>query len=112
MSVLSLAGWISLIFLAFGAFGAFDRIIRGPALLDRAIAVDVILIVLSSGLCVWMALQETTDFIIVVVVASLIGFISSATLARFTVEGAQANQAEPEPKQGPTGGDIQNGDHI
>jgi len=106
MSVLTLAGWISLVFLAIGAFGAFDRIIRGPALLDRAIAVDVILIVLSSGLAVWMALNQSTDFVIVVVVASLIGFISSATLARFTVEGAHANQAEPEPKQGPTGGDT------
>lgn len=104
MSVLSLAGWISLVFLAMGALGALYRIIRGPALLDRAIAVDVILIVFSSGLAVWMALEQTTDYIVLVVVASLIGFISSATLARFTVEGAQANQTEPEPRQGPTGG--------
>lgn len=106
MSILSLAGWISLVFLAFGAIGALYRIVRGPALLDRAIALDVILIVLSSGLTVWMALNDSTHFIVLVVVASLIGFISSATLARFTVEGAHANQAEPEPQQGPTGGDI------
>ncbi|GAA4117791.1 monovalent cation/H+ antiporter complex subunit F [Enteractinococcus coprophilus] len=106
MSVLSLAGWISLGFLALGAIGALYRIVRGPALLDRAIAVDVILIVLSSGLTVWMALNDSTHFIVLVVVASLIGFISSATLARFTVEGAHANQAEPEPQQGPTGGDV------
>lgn len=106
MSVLALAGWISLVLLAFGALGALYRIVRGPALLDRAIAVDVILIVFSSGLTVWMALNDSTDFIVVVVVASLIGFISSATLARFTVEGAQANQSEPEPKQWPTGGEV------
>lgn len=106
MSILTLAAWISMVFLALGALGALYRIIRGPALLDRAIAVDVILIVLSSGLAVWMALYDTTDYITLVVVASLIGFISSATLARFTVEGAQANQTEPEPKQGPTGGEL------
>mgnify|MGYP002738269493 CR=1 FL=1 len=106
MNILSLAGWISVVLLAFGAFGALYRIIRGPALLDRAIAVDVILIVLSSGLTVWMALYDTTHFIVLVVVASLIGFVSSATLARFTVEGAHANQGDPEPKQGPTGGDV------
>ncbi|HEY4536205.1 MAG TPA: monovalent cation/H+ antiporter complex subunit F [Enteractinococcus sp.] len=106
MSILSLAGWLSLTFLGFGAFGALYRIIRGPALLDRAIALDVILIVLSTGLTVWMALQGSTDYIVLVVVASLIGFISSATLARFTVEGAHANQGEPEPKQGPTGGEM------
>lgn len=106
MSLMSLAGWISLIFLAVGALGALYRIIRGPALLDRAIAVDVILIVFSSGLVVWMALNDSSAFITVVVVASLIGFISSTTLARFTVEGSLANHAEPEPKQGPTGGDV------
>lgn len=106
MSILTLAAWISTVLLVLGALGALYRIIRGPALLDRAIAVDVILIVLSSGLCVWMALHDTTDYITLVVVASLIGFISSATLARFTVEGAQANQTEPEPKQGPTGGEL------
>lgn len=104
MNVLELAGWISLLFLAVGALGSLYRIIFGPALLDRAIAVDVLLIVLSSGLTVWMALNESMNFIMIVVVASLIGFISSATLARFTVEGAQANQTEPEPKQSPMGG--------
>lgn len=104
MSVLELAGWISLCFLAIGALGALYRIVFGPALLDRAIAVDVLLIVLSSGLVVWMAIHESAHFIMVVVVASLIGFISSATLARFSVEGAQANKREPEPNQRPLGG--------
>lgn len=106
MSVLALASWISIVLLAVGAIGALYRIIRGPALLDRAIAVDVILIVLSSSLAVWMALKDSTDLMVLIVVASLIGFISSATLARFTVEGPHANQAEPEPKQGPTGGEA------
>lgn len=106
MSVMALAGWISLAFLAVGAVGALYRIIRGPALLDRAIAVDVILIVFSSGLTLWMALNEHTHFIIVVVAASLIGFLSSTTLARFTVEGAHANQSEPEPRHAPTGGEL------
>lgn len=106
MSILELAGWISMALLSFGAAGALYRIIRGPALLDRAIAVDVILIVLSSGLTVWMSLKSSADFIMIVVVASLIGFISSVTLARFTVEGAHANQTEPEPHQRRTGGEI------
>src|SRR5699024_3310651 len=101
MDVLELAGWISLVFLIFCALGALYRIVFGPSLLYRVISVDVLLIVLSSGLTVWMAIHESVHFIMLVVVASLIGFISSTTLARFTVEGAQANQTEPEPKQGP-----------
>src|SRR5690625_1711718 len=106
MSVLALAGWISVVFLALGAFGALYRVIRGPAVLARAIAVDVMLIVFSSGLVVRMALNDPTYFIIIVGVASLIAFISSTILARFTREGANANQSAPEPKQPRAGGDI------
>ncbi len=106
MNILVLAGWICLVLLALGTLGALYRIIMGPALLDRAIALDVLVIVLSSGLTVWMAIQGTTDFIVVVVVASLIGFISSAILARFTVEGAQANRSESTPKARPSGSET------
>jgi len=106
VNILVLAGWISLVLLALGALGALYRIIAGPALLDRAIALDVLVIVLSCGLTVWMAIQGTTHFIVVVVVASLIGFISSAILARFTVEGAQANRSESRPKPRPSGSET------
>ena len=53
-----------------------------------------------------MALNEHTHFIIVVVAASLIGFLSSTTLARFTVEGAHANQSEAGAATRPTGGEL------
>jgi len=106
VNILVFAGWICLLLLALGALGALYRIIVGPALLDRAIALDVLVIVVSSGLTVWMAIQGTTDFIVVVVVASLIGFISSAILARFTVEGAQANRSESRSTPRSSGNEI------
>ncbi|WFP16061.1 monovalent cation/H+ antiporter complex subunit F [Citricoccus muralis] len=84
--LLNWAAAICLVFLTIGLIGAVYRIVRGPSILDRAIATDVLLITLSSGLVVAMVLQDTTDYIIFVVVASVIGFVGSVTLARYTVD--------------------------
>lgn len=94
MTVLELLAIISLVMLTLGALGAVYRIARGPSTLDRAIATDVLLITISTGLCILMALMETDAFMMFVVVASMIGFLGSVTLARFTVDGAQARTAE------------------
>ncbi|AXR74854.1 MULTISPECIES: monovalent cation/H+ antiporter complex subunit F [Auritidibacter] len=96
MHVLQLAGWICLVFLAIGALASVYRIARGPATLDRAIATDVLLITVSSALVVIMALTGLTDYIMFVVVASVIGFVGSVTLSRFTVDGTTANPGASE----------------
>lgn len=86
MSVLMIAGYISLALLAVGGLAAIYRIVVGPSILDRAIATDVLVIVISSTLCVEMAVNRHTDNIVFVVVASVIGFVGSVTLARFVAE--------------------------
>lgn len=84
--LLNWAAALCLVFLTLGVIGAVYRIVRGPSILDRAIATDVLLITISSGLVVTMVLLDTTDYIIFVVVASVIGFVGSVTLARYTVD--------------------------
>lgn len=86
MSLLQIAGYVSLALLAAGGIAAIYRIVVGPSILDRAIATDVLLIVISSALCVEMALNHHTDNILFVVVASVIGFVGSVTLSRFVAE--------------------------
>jgi multicomponent Na+:H+ antiporter subunit F len=86
MSLLEVASYISLALLAAGGIAAIYRIVVGPSILDRAIATDVLLIVISSALCVDMALNHHTDNIVFVVVASVIGFVGSVTLSRFVAE--------------------------
>ncbi len=86
MSVLDWAGIVCIGLLAVGAAAAIYRMVRGPSILDRAIATDVLLIVISSGLCVDMAVRNHTDNIVFVVVASVIGFVGSVTLSRFVAE--------------------------
>ncbi|MCH6468846.1 monovalent cation/H+ antiporter complex subunit F [Sinomonas terrae] len=71
------------VLLALAALGAVVRMIKGPALLDRVLAADVLLVVLASGLIVNMAVSRNTNNLALVVAITLIGFVGSVTVARF-----------------------------
>ncbi|GAA4774685.1 monovalent cation/H+ antiporter complex subunit F [Citricoccus nitrophenolicus] len=86
MTLLEWAGIVCIVLLGAGALAAIYRIVRGPSILDRAIATDVLLIVISSALCVEMAVHHHTDNVVFVVVASVVGFVGSVTLSRFVAE--------------------------
>ena len=60
------------------------RISRGPTMLDRAVALDVLVAVLVCGLALEAAMNRHTTTLPILVVLSLIGFVSSVTIARFT----------------------------
>ncbi|MBD4583360.1 hypothetical protein GUG60_29990, partial [Xanthomonas citri pv. citri] len=49
------ATWAGGALLVVGAVGALYRIVRGPSLLDRAVATDVLLVVFSGMLVLEMA---------------------------------------------------------
>lgn len=100
-SMMAITGGVCLAFLVISALGAVYRIAKGPSILDRAIATDVLLITVSIGLCVQMAMTGSTSYIIFVVVASLIGFVGSVTVSRFTIDTMtrserQAQETEPQ----------------
>lgn len=71
------------VLLALAALGAVVRMIKGPALLDRVLAADVLLVVVASALIVNMAAHRNTDNLALVVGITLIGFVGSVTVARF-----------------------------
>lgn len=77
---------VAAVLLALSAAVAVVRIIRGPSLLDRVIAVDVLLSVVSAALIVDMAVNRHQDNLILVVAICLVGFIGSVTVARFVID--------------------------
>lgn len=79
--------------LAVGAAGAILRIVKGPSLLDRAIGADVLLVVLSGALILEMAVHGHTNTVVLVVLAAMVGFVGSVTLARF-VEDNRPDHAQ------------------
>lgn len=86
MSLMQIAAVVCLVLLTAGAAGAIYRIAQGPSILDRVVATDVLLIIVSSALCVEMALNHHTSNIVFVVVASVIGFVGSVTVSRFVAD--------------------------
>lgn len=100
MDPLTIAAWAAGAMLFVGAAGSLVRILRGPSLLDRAVATDVLLVVLSSAAVLEMAVHRHSDLIILVVLAAAVGFVGSVTIARF-VEAQRPRQrrsdAEPVP---------------
>ncbi|MHA7141124.1 MULTISPECIES: monovalent cation/H+ antiporter complex subunit F [unclassified Arthrobacter] len=72
--------------LGFAALCALYRIARGPSILDRVLAIDVLLAIIGGALAVDMAVNRHLDNIVLLVGISVIGFIGSVTVARFVTD--------------------------
>ncbi len=77
---------VTAVILALAAGGAIIRIARGPSLLDRVLASDVLLAILGAALCIDMAVNRHLNNLMLVVAISVIGFIGSVTVARFVAD--------------------------
>ena len=87
MDVISVAQIIVIVVLALAAVLALVRLARGPSLLDRLLAIDVLLAVVCAGLIVDMAIGGHMNNLTLVVVICLVGFIGSVAVARFVTDG-------------------------
>lgn len=75
--------WIGGAMLAIAALLIVYRIERGPAMLDRSIALDMLVGALVASLALISAATGRTDLLNVMMVLALVGFVGSVTLARF-----------------------------
>lgn len=75
--------WISSTFLVLASLATVYRIFRGPTLLDRVLATDVLLAIFVSAICLNMVARNSYEFTTLIVVASMIGFVGSVTVARY-----------------------------
>ena len=62
---------------------ALWRLERGPSMLDRTIAVDVLTSVLVAAIATYAAWTRRADLVPVLLALSLVGFLTSVTIARF-----------------------------
>jgi multicomponent Na+:H+ antiporter subunit F len=65
---------------------ALYRVVRGPSILDRVLALDVVLAVFGAALVLNMVVNRHLDNLVLLVAVSLIGFIGSVTVARFVTD--------------------------
>ncbi len=59
------------------------RLVRGPSLADRIVALDAVLILIVSGIAVDAARTGEGTYLDVLVVAALLGFVGTVNVARF-----------------------------
>lgn len=69
--------------LAVAAVLALIRLERGPTMLDRTIAVDVVTSVLVAGIATYSAWTQRSDTVPVLLALALVGFVTSVTISRF-----------------------------
>ena len=60
------------------------RISLGPTMLDRVVALDVLVAVVICGLALEAAVHRHATTLPILVVLSLLGFVGSVSIARFT----------------------------
>jgi multicomponent Na+:H+ antiporter subunit F len=77
---------VTAVILTRAAAGAIIRIARGPSLLDRVLASDVLLAILGAALCIDMAVNRHLNNLMLLVALSVVGFIGSVTVARFVAD--------------------------
>lgn len=75
--------WICLVGLAVAAGLCLVRLVRGPSVPDRIVALDALLLVVVAGIAVGSALTGDGDYLAVLVAVSLLGFVGTVTVARF-----------------------------
>ena len=98
MGILNWALDISFVLVMLGVAAAFIRLIKGPSLPDRVVALDMMTVLIVAFCGLFAMLSEDAAFLDVAIVLALVGFLATVALARF-VERRQARSGEdPEDK--------------
>ena len=71
------------VMLTIGVALAIVRAEKGPSILDRTIALDIVVTTVIAAVALYAAIERRTDVVPVLVVLSLVGFVGSVTVARF-----------------------------
>ncbi len=83
MELVEVAIDISFVMVMLGVAFAFIRLIIGPTLPDRVVALDMMTVLIVSFCGLYAILADDTAFVDVAIVLALIGFLATVALARF-----------------------------
>lgn len=72
--------------LAVAAALVLVRLLRGPSLHDRLVAIDTLVVLLACGIAVQSIRQGSLTDVVLLVVVALVGFLGSLTALRLVAE--------------------------
>lgn len=81
--ILTTAIDVSFILVMLGVVGGFIRLVKGPSLSDRVVALDMMTVLIVSFCGLYAIQSGETAFVDVAIVLALIGFLATVALARF-----------------------------
>jgi len=106
MDILDFAVNAAFVMVMLGVLGAFVRLIIGPSLPDRVVALDMMTVLLVSFCGLYAIQSEDGAFVDVAIVLALVGFLATVALARF-VERRETRVRKPaDPATPDTGGEA------
>ncbi|MEU8341700.1 monovalent cation/H+ antiporter complex subunit F [Spirillospora sp. NPDC048832] len=73
------------------------RLVRGPSTFDRIMALDVLAVLLVSGIAVHTAVHDEPANATILVVIALMGFVGSVSAARLAAARAEHREREERP---------------
>jgi multicomponent Na+:H+ antiporter subunit F len=85
------------------ALAAIVRVVRGPHLADRVIALDVALVALMAAIATHAAETRSTTYLSIVAVVAIVGFTATVALARFIVAEDEDSAIRRPRSAAPTG---------
>ncbi|WP_116950732.1 monovalent cation/H+ antiporter complex subunit F [Jiangella endophytica] len=75
--------WVCAAMLSIAAVLVLTRMAVGPTMLNRVVAMDVLIAIVVAGLGLEAALNRHATTLPILVVLSLVGFVGSVSVARF-----------------------------
>lgn len=73
---------VSLGFVVVAGLAVISRLVLGPTIVDRVLALDTLLVTVVIGLAIHAALTDSEHNLDVLVVVALLGFVGTTLLAR------------------------------
>lgn len=82
---MSYVAWVCAAMLATAAALTLIRVVIGPSMLNRVVAMDLLVAIAVAGIGVEAALNRHDTMLPILVVLSLVAFTGSVSVARFVV---------------------------
>ena len=88
MNQFEIALAIATLFLAAALILSVYRLVKGPSLADRVVALDLISMILAGKILVYILLTGQTIYLDAIVVLAIIAFFGTVAFARYLEKGA------------------------
>jgi len=86
---MSTVGIVCAVLIGLTGLLCMTRIVRGPSMLDRAVAADVFMAAVAGAFGIEAAISRNSTTLPIVVVLALVGFLGSVSIARFAPQSRE-----------------------